>query len=223
MPKIYPLGGSAIIFEFGSEISVEANLIAISLSNALLQEPFEGFVESVPAYASVTVFYDPRLASKLRKHGESCFDAVRSSVVDVLDKIRIEKEQTDEPIVIPVDFSPGCAPDLEFVADLNGIDTATVIEVFTAGVYRVFMLGFLPGFPYMASIDPKIAAPRLETPRETVPKGSIGIAGRQTGIYPLESPGGWRLIGKTETEIFLPEAAHPTLFAPGNLVKFVPV
>lgn len=221
IPKIYPLGGSAITFEFGNEISLEANAIAISFSNALGKKPFAGFVECVPAYSSVTVFYDPKQSSQLAISRETTFDAVKKAVLRVLSNTVIKKEKEDEAIEIPVDFSAKFAPDLEFVADLSGIDRKTVIEIFTGGLYRVFMIGFLPGFPYMASVDPRIAAPRLETPRQSVPKGSIGIAGIQTGIYPLESPGGWRLIGKTETEMFLRGAARPTLLAPGNLVRFV--
>lgn len=219
--KVYSLGTAGIVFEFGSEICAESNMIAVSLSDALFKRPFYGFTESVPAYSSVTIFYDQTLASELCKPGEGCFEAVRSEVMRTLSSISLEEKQIGEQIEIPVDFSNEYAPDLDFVAKWSGLKQNEVINLFTKGIYRVFMLGFLPGFPYMASVDPKLAAPRLETPRKLVPKGSIGIAGRQTGIYPLESPGGWRLIGKTDVEIFRRDNSRPALFAPGNTVRFI--
>lgn len=123
-------------------------------------------------------------------------------------------------VKIPVNFAPGCALDLEFVAERNNLTRREIIEIFTAQNYRVFMLGFLPGFAYLGEIDRRISTPRKPSPRLKVPKGSIGIAGRQTGIYPLESPGGWQIIGRTDLEIFDVKKENPTLLQVGDLVKF---
>ncbi|RLF64854.1 MAG: allophanate hydrolase, partial [Thermoplasmata archaeon] len=105
----------------------------------------------------------------------------------------------------------------------NGLTEDDVIEIHSKPTYRVYMLGFTPGFAYMGGLDERIAAPRLETPRKKVPAGSVGIAGKQTGIYPIESPGGWRLIGRTPLKLFDPKKDPPTLLLPGDLVKFVPI
>ena len=119
-------------------------------------------------------------------------------------------------------FDEVSGPDLPLVAAKSGLSVNEVVELFTSSAYRVFMIGFLPGFAYMGEVDERIALPRKQQPRQVVPKGSIGIAGRQTGIYPLESPGGWQLIGRTEVELFTPYAERPTLLQPGDLVRFVP-
>jgi inhibitor of KinA len=126
-------------------------------------------------------------------------------------------------IEIPVKFDREVGPDLEFVTQQSGLDSEEVVRIFTGTTYRVFMLGFLPGFSYLGKVDEQIATPRRDSPRLSVPKGSVGIAGNQTGIYSLESPGGWQIIGRTETELFTPKNKQPCLLAPGDRVRFVSV
>ena len=134
---------------------------------------------------------------------------------------RVEIKKIDSPVIeIPFDYSEEFALDLEYISETKNLAKRKIIEIFTSKIYRVFMLGFLPGFAYMGEVDERIAVPRKETPRLKVPKGSVGIAGNQTGIYPLESPGGWQIIGKTETELFTPDEKNPTFFQSGDLVKF---
>ena len=123
-------------------------------------------------------------------------------------------------IEIPFDYSDEFALDLDYISETKNLAKEKIIEIFTAQTYRVFMLGFLPGFAYMGEVDERIAVPRKATPRLKVPQGSVGIAGNQTGIYPLESPGGWQIIGKTETELFTPDEKNPTFLQAGDLVKF---
>jgi KipI family sensor histidine kinase inhibitor len=123
---------------------------------------------------------------------------------------------------IPVRFDADCGPDLEFVASLRNLDPEDVVRIFTERTYRVYMLGFLPGFAYLGEIDARLAAPRKDSPRLRVPRGSVGIAGRQTGVYPFASPGGWQIIGRTETEFLTPDGATPTLLQPGDTVRFYP-
>ena len=126
-------------------------------------------------------------------------------------------------IEVPVFFDDECAPDLRAIAEFGGLAPDEVIDIFTSEIYRVYMLGFLPGFAYMGEVDKRIAVARKPTPRLKVPKGSVGIAGRQTGIYPFESPGGWQIIGRTKMELFTPDDETPCFFAPGDHVKFYQV
>ena len=124
-------------------------------------------------------------------------------------------------IEVPVRFTSANGPDLEDVAIRSGLTVSNVIDIFTSRTYRVYMIGFLPGFAYMGEVDDRIRMPRHQQPRMKVPKGTVGIAGAQTGIYPLETPGGWQLIGRTDVEFFTPTSEAPTLLFPGDQVRFV--
>lgn len=220
--RIFPLGDSALTVELGNRISVDLNKRAIALADHFQNNPFPGFIESVPAYASTTIFYD--LLEVRRAFGEfaSSFEAVRSLAGEAIRNVSSLQNDASLIVEIPVHFDAESALDLEFVAKSNNLSPAEVIDIFKSTTYRVFMLGFLPGFTYMAEVDARIATPRRETPRTIVPKGSIGIAGKQTGIYSLPSPGGWQIIGRTDVEMFTPNAELPTYLQPGDKVKFVP-
>lgn len=218
--RIFSLGENALTIEFGNEISEKMNRQVISLDRYLMKNPFKGLIEIVPAYASLTVYFDILTVRKTQPNFPTAFEAVRSVISDSLKSIKTNKKESSKTIEIPVIFDDEASPDLKFVAELNKLSTEKIIEIFLAQTYRVYMLGFLPGFAYMGEIDERIAAPRKETPRQNVPAGSVGIAGRQTGIYPFDSPGGWQLIGRTETTLFEPENEIPTLFQTGDSVKF---
>ncbi len=214
------LGIDAIVVDFGNVISRELNDIVVAAGLRIESDPFTGFLEVVPAYSSLTVFFDPLTVRQKfpdRVSGRAVADIV-TVIIRGLPEIKAARSlQTFE---IPVDFSAEAAPDLEFVAQNAGLSVSETVSLFTARTYRVFMLGFLPGFAYMGEIDERLAAPRRSTPRTKIEKGSVGIAGRQTGIYPLESPGGWQIIGRTDIELFTPDAAQPTLLSPGDEVRF---
>ena len=219
--RIFPLGENALTVEFGDEISHELNDAAISLSNGLEANPFPGFVECVPAYASTTVFYDLLKVRWSFPEFPTAFDAVKQIVEKLLPGSTRETAGRGRKIEIPVSFSTQNALDLESASQMLKLTDDEIIEIFLARTYRVYMLGFLPGFPYMGEVDERIAMPRRDSPRMNVPKGSVGIAGRQTGIYPLESPGGWQIIGRTEIEMFDPSRSAPCFLSPGDEVKFV--
>jgi len=222
-PNVSPLGESAVVVEFGRVISEELNRQATGLAKNLVENPFPGFVEAVPAYASTTVFFDPEI---VRSNSANCaliLSDVTATLFDAVQRMIVDDDNSSEIIDIPSRFDEAHGPDLTHVAEKSGLSGSEVIDLFTSSVYRVFMIGFLPGFAYMGEVDERIALPRRQQPRQVVPKGSIGIAGRQTGIYPLESPGGWQLIGRTEVQLFTPDAEKPTLFQPGDLVRFVPL
>ena len=223
LPRIFPLSESSLVVEFGSVISVELNERAIALADHLDTNPFPGYIESVPCYASTAVFYDLLTVKREVPSASTAFDTVQALIRSVLNAVRPKTDQEYRQIEISVSFAEPDALDVPFIAESAGLSRTEVIDIFTSTIYRVYMLGFLPGFTYMGEIDKRIAVPRKQAPRLKVPPGSVGIAGRQTGIYPFESPGGWQILGRTNTDIFLPNSDPPCLFRPGDLVRFVPV
>lgn len=221
--RIFSLGEEAVTVEFGRELSVKSNELAIELAEFIEQQPFPGFIECVPAYASTTVFFDSISVRRSFPNFESPYAAVTEILTRLVKTMGAPRRvRPRRSVEIRVSFAPSDAPDLAALAAEKGIAADDFIEIFISRTYRVYMLGFLPGFAYMGSLDRRIASPRLQTPRLRVPKGSVGIAGRQTGIYPLESPGGWRLIGRTDAELFDPAGEPLCRFAPGDQVRFRP-
>lgn len=215
--RIIPLSESAVVVEFGRTISVELNQKAISLAKALNSNPFPGMIESAPAYASTSVFFDVNavLSTALRVEP---VESVARSILARLDDLAIEGDTETQVVEIPFTIDDG-EFDLENVSEHCGLTTEQVIETFTSAEYRVFMLGFLPGFPYMGTLDDRLVLPRRDVPRERVPAGSVAIAGKQVGIYPQDSPGGWHILGRTNVPMF--DAGKLALLKPGMKVRFV--
>lgn len=222
-PKILPLGEYAVVVEFGETISEELNRRAIVLAEKLTANPFPGFIEAVPAYASTAVFYDVLAARRAPGAFQNASDAVSAFLSSAITDLSVTYEAKRPTFEITAAFDSANGPDLDLVSNESGLTKDTVIEVFTSTTYRVYMIGFLPGFAYMGDVDNRIQMPRKQQPRQLVPKGSIGIAGPQTGIYPLDSPGGWQIIGRTEIACFTPDSATPSLLHPGDIVRFVAV
>jgi inhibitor of KinA len=218
--RIFPVSESVITIEFGNELSVEANDRVIRLAEVIDQNRFPGLIETVPAYSSLTIFFDLPLVRRSFPEYPTAFSSVKSFVENLLILSSDKSPKTPEAIRIGVDYGFESAPDLEFVAQKSGLKVDDVIKIHTARVYRVFMVGFLPGFAYMGEVDQRIATPRKQTPRLKVPRGSVGIAGKQTGIYPLESPGGWQIIGRTAVELFQPDSKNISRLKTGDLVQF---
>jgi inhibitor of KinA len=222
-PKIFPLGDGALTIEFGNTISPELNDRALSMARYFTANPFPGLVEAVPAYSSICIFYD--VGEVLRRFAEfpTAFEAVCRLVRTALPHTgQTPAENSTRAIEIPVNFGPEAALDIDLISKHSGLSRLDVIDLFVSTTYRVYMLGFLPGFAYMGEVDERITVARRESPRLKVPKGSVGIAGRQTGVYPAESPGGWQIIGRTGLEMFTPDAPMPCLLAAGDKVRFVP-
>jgi inhibitor of KinA len=219
--RIFPLGETALTIELANEISEPLNDRVLELYRYFERQPFPGFIEAVPAYSSLTIFFD---VVRVRNHFAGCgsaFEAVKNLARKALEKKAAAAVRPGASVIeIPVFFDDECAPDLRAIAEFGGLAHDEVIDIFTSRIYRVYMLGFLPGFAYMGEVDSRIASPRKSTPRLQVPKGSVGIAGRQTGIYPFGSPGGWQIIGRTKMELFTPDDETPCFFAPGDHVKF---
>lgn len=220
--RIFPLGDGALTVEFGNVISEELNKRAIALADHFDRIGFPGFIEAAPAYASTTIFYDLIEVRKNFPEFSTAFEAVKDIATTVLNSLsNLTEEKESRSIEIPVRFDDESALDIDLIAEKSGLSRKDVIDIFTSRTYRVFMLGFLPGFTYMGEVDERIAVPRKETPRTSVPKGSVGIAGKQTGIYSLASPGGWQVIGRTDVEMFIPDADEPARLRPGDRVRFV--
>jgi inhibitor of KinA len=222
-PRIVPLSECCVLAEFGSCIDVQINATAIALADALEASPFPGFVEAVPAYASTAVFFRPSEVAREGGALASATSKVTELIRNTLESLTAAVKASADVIEIPSVFDEACGPDLRSVSDRAGLSIAETVEIFLSQTYRVFMVGFLPGFAYMGEVDERIRVPRHSSPRTTVSKGSIGIAGSQTGIYPLDSPGGWQLIGRTEIELFTPNEPSPTLLNAGDRVRFVPI
>lgn len=218
--RIFPLGENAITVEFGTEISVELNDAAVSLAGHFTDHPFHGFVEAVPAIASTTIFYKAHEIDIEPGRDATAFDTVKEIIVNAAAGISHREQNSGRTIPVPVSFAPQDALDLASITSHSSLTENEVIDIFLSTTYRVLMLGFLPGFAYMGIVDERIAVPRRDAPRLSVPKGSVGIAGRQTGIYPSESPGGWQIIGRTDLRLFDAANDPPCLFAPGDQVRF---
>jgi inhibitor of KinA len=215
--SIVPLNESAVVISFGNGIDPSINQKVISLYQSLQHRSFHGFIESVPAYSSLAVFYSTREVTQNKGNLTSAFGFVKEFLESALLQIPQVERSENQVVEIPVLYS---GQDLMFVAASHQLTPDEVIAIHTATAYRVFMIGFLPGFPYLGTVDARIATPRKSSPRTSVPPGSLGIAGFQTGIYPQPSPGGWQLIGKTPLKIFDKQKTVPCLFRPGDSVRF---
>lgn len=218
--RCFSLSDNSLTIEFGTEISVEINNYVLRMANFFDQNCFTGLIEIVPSYSSLTVFFDVIEVRKAFSEYDTAFDAVKNLAERALESSGKGQETDSRPVKIPVCFDTDFAMDLELVAIQNNLTVKDVIEIFLGKTYRVFMLGFLPGFAYMGEVDKRIATPRKQTPQLKIPAGSVGIAGKQTGIYPFESPGGWQIIGRTPLKLFTPEADYPTLLNVGDSIRF---
>lgn len=212
---IYPCGDTTVTIQIGNEISEAVNREVVGVLQAVSCAEIAGVRELVPSYTAVCVHYDPVLLSY--EQLLQCLDGI-----EIAANAQVEVEE--KIIKIPVCYGGAYGPDLEYVALHNGLTPEEVVRRHSERTYLVYMLGFLPGFAYMGGMDESISCPRLTSPRTKIPAGSVGIAGSQTGIYPLASPGGWQLIGRTPVKMFemMGETAKFTLSA-GDRVQFVPI
>ncbi len=206
------VGDRGVIVEYGDEISPEINIKVRTMAMAIAEEKPVGIVEVIPTYRSLLIVYDP-LATDLK----SLEDALQF-MEGRLDQLEIPPPRTVE---IPVLYGGDLGPDIEFVAQAHNLTVEDVIRIHSGALYQIYMIGFTPGFPFLGGLPPELHTPRLETPRPLVPAGSVGIANNQTGVYPIDSPGGWRLIGRTPLSLFNPSKENPFLYRAGDMIKFV--
>jgi inhibitor of KinA len=219
---MYPCGDHALTIEWGNEIDVSVNKSVIALFKVLQEANIKGVKDIIPAYNSVTVVYDTALLKKDAKT-KTVYEWVSREVGKLIDIAVIDTEKNAKLVRIPVCYDISLAPDLVSLAAEHNLTIEEVVKLHVGKTYRVYMIGFLPGFAYMGSVDERIATPRKKNPRTMVPAGSVGIAGEQTGVYPFDSPGGWQLIGQTPVNMFSATKAEPCLLQPGDDVQFYPV
>ena len=202
------VGATGVLCTLGGVISEATGRRVAALARGA--RALEGVGEVIPSYTSVLVRFDPLAATH-----EDIAARLRALHVDA------EGQTTPRIVEIPVRYGGEWGPDLAFVAEHAGLTEAEVVALHSQRLYRIYMIGFLPGFPYLGGLDPRLHTPRLDAPRTRIPAGSVGIGGQQTGVYPVESPGGWRIIGRTPLKLFDP--GQPPLYAAGDMIWFVPV
>jgi inhibitor of KinA len=215
LPSIYSLGDSALTLDLGNCIEEDLNARVLAIYNWLGNHPLEGVIDRIVAYSSVSAFYDPTRIPDRTAVSEWLLEAWQLTAAASL-------PDDGRDIRIPVCYEGEYAPDLEAVAREKGISAGEIIELHCSTTYRIYMIGFLPGFPYMGKIDPRLEVPRKPRPVPVI-AGGVGIAGMQTGVYSLNSPGGWQIIGRTPVRLFDRNTDPPILLRTGDRVRFYPV
>ena len=214
IPKIMAVGDQALVIEFGDQIEPECNARVHSLTRALESRVTTSIVAVIPTYRSLLIQYDMKLVG---------FDDLTTQLLEIDGNHQDRETLTKRIVHLPTMYGSEFGPDLEFVAQHSVLSPEEVIRVHCATDYLVYMMGFTPGFPYLGGMSDRIATPRLETPRTSIPAGSVGIAESQTGVYPIDTPGGWRLLGRTPLNLFDTSRESPSLIAAGDYVRFVPL
>jgi inhibitor of KinA len=217
--KIFFISDSAATIDFGNIINEQINTNVVTLFNYLLQHPLEGMIEIIPAYSSLSVYFDFNLLRKKILPPKKVYEWIENELHKLMHYDFINVPIEKNLFRIPVCYEDEFAIDLQSIAHQKGVLSQKIISLHSSKQYRVFMLGFLPGFAYMGEVDEKIAVPRKKEPQPTL-AGSVGIAGKQTGIYPLNSPGGWQIIGRTPLKMFEQNKIEPCLLKAGDYVEF---
>ena len=217
--RIFPLGDSALTIDFGNTINETINKEVLALFHSLKQQDFPGIKEMIPAYSSLSIFYDvPALRQNIPSK-ISVYEWMKEKLENLLRTAILTEAVEGRRIRMPVCYNNEYGTDMNKLAEMKNLSKEEIIQLHTGIKYRVYMLGFLPGFPYLGKTDKRIAAPRKNQP-ELVMSGSVALAGRQTGIYPMNSPGGWYVIGRTALKLFDVQKKDVTLLKPGDEVEF---
>jgi inhibitor of KinA len=221
-PQLTPVGDRAVQIRLGERIAEDVHRRVRAVYSKLSTSPVPGTIEIVPAFASVTVHYEPSAVPNDPNSASTSSPYARFAAALERALVAVHEDALPEArtVEIPVCYGGELGPDLEEVAGLRGLSPEEVVRLHTSATYRVYMLGFAPGFAYLGGLPEAIATPRRAAPRTAVPAGAVGIGGNQTGVYPLVLPGGWQLIGRTPQRMFDARLAPPTLLGAGDLVVF---
>lgn len=220
--EIYSLGDSALTIQFGNSIDSSLNQKVFRLFDYLKKNKLAGILDCIPAYCSLTIVYDLTMLSPIFQQHASVHEGVKQYVEKILAE-PLENAETETRLVkIPVCYGGVYGPDMETLTTITGIHSDEIIHIHSNRIYTVYMMGFLPGFAYLSSVDERIKIHRKPQP-QLVKAGSVGIAGIQTGIYPLQSPGGWQIIGQTPLQLFRKTNTPPVLLQPGDSIQFYPI
>jgi inhibitor of KinA len=214
--KLEPLGDSAVVATLGTRIDAEALAPVLALAKAVRESRARGVLEVVPAYATVTVFYDPL---QFANPDEDAYEFICALVESCAERA-VGGERAGRDFEIPVCYGGDLGPDLPHVAAHCKMGAEEVAAVHCGADYLVHAIGFTPGFPFLGGLPAGLTTPRRETPRARVPAGSVGIGGSQTGVYPIASPGGWHIIGRTPLALFRPDRSPASMLKAGDRVRF---
>ena len=213
------MGDQALIVEFGDRVDAALSSEIAAVAQRLREGRPIGVRDVVPAYTTLALHYDPAALGAGAPAHEAMVEIIESW-------LKTQSAATPLPgrlIEIPVCYGGAFGEDLEALAASHGLSAEEVIAIHSGATYHVHLLGFVPGFAYLGGLDARLATPRRNTPRAHVPAGSVAIGGAQTGVYPLDTPGGWQLIGRTPLQLFKPDALPPSLLNAGDAVRFVPI
>jgi inhibitor of KinA len=221
--QVYPISEGAVTIEFGKTVDEDIVNRVNAFDRLLQQKAMPGMYQTVPAYASLTVFFDLLTLFNAPLPGKTGFDKARAYLLGLNEQTSgFEDAGQSEIITVPVCYGGVFGYDLEYVAGHTKLDSYEVIKLHSEVVYKVCMVGFIPGFAYLGGLNPALEVPRKATPVKVSP-GAVGIAGRQTGVYPLETPGGWQIIGRTPLRLFDAKRSQPSLLKANDMVKFEPI
>lgn len=216
--SILQINETSALIQFGNKIDKNINKKIRIFCAYLDENAFWGLIEYIPYFLGVSVIYNP-----LKIKGDEPFITVKLKLEEILSKLDFSCNYEEHIVEIPVCYGGEFGPDIKHVAGVNNLTVEEVIKIHSQGEYLVYMIGFAPGFPYLGGLSEKIYTPRRESPRIAIPEGSVGIAGTQTGIYPIETPGGWQIIGKTPLKLFDLNSKDKTLLKCGDIAKFYPI
>lgn len=212
--RVLPAGDRALVAEFGDTINEKINDQVHALAGKLTSESVAGVLELVPTFRSLLIYYEPSVIT---------YHDLKQRVLQLSRSSAMTKDSGKRIWNIPCCYGSHFGPDLQDLIRHTGLSRDEIISIHSSVDYKIYMLGFLPGFVYLGGLDSRLEIPRLPSPRVRIPKGSVGIGGNQTGVYPLDSPGGWRLIGSTPVDFYDPQREAPILCSAGDYIRFVPI
>ena len=222
--QFFQISENAISLEFGDDINEETLDIITRLNQSIRGNPFEGLLSTIPAYTTLTLYFNPvALMNDPGLKGSTTLDKISRYIKSIHIETKKDQQTQNQIMQIPVCYDPVFGFDLQELSSFYQLKKEEIIDIHSSDVYTVYMIGFVPGFPYLGGLSEKLTTPRRQNPRAAIPAGSVGIAGQQTGIYPLETPGGWQIIGRTPLKLFDVNRQQPSLLKAGDKLKFEPV